>query len=363
MHRAALLIGVALSLAAGCQGESSSVSHRSATQAIRSGSPADAGAVLLIFQDAAGTEQKTCSGTVIAPHVVLTAAHCLHEDVLGEDLTEAWVFVGADVWGPEGEDGDNFYPVVARAIEPSFDLDETIADQGRGAPDLGLVATDIALPIAPAILRRSPLAWDLAGTSVRIVGYGRTDPADLDSTGARREAAVTVTDVIEGTVIVDGEETTGMCEGDSGGPLYLLVGDVEVLAGVASFLDDYDCTKTALYARVDTFVDALVAPFVAEHDAGFALPDEPEDPASSAATSSAVATSPSSSGAGGGGDGAGGAGEDADDAGEDADDAATGEGEEGCAFAAGPADSPGRFALMMAFAMFHAGLRRRRARA
>ena len=70
--------------------------------------------------------EQSCTGTLISPHVVLTAAHCIVEDVT--DPTELVVFTGPD---ESNLAGGVLHEVVAAPLYPTYGTnpeDEDIGD-------------------------------------------------------------------------------------------------------------------------------------------------------------------------------------------------------------------------------------------
>lgn len=194
---------------------------------ITGGTPAPDPAVVALVRG----NQLVCTGTVIAPHVVLTAAHCvspLPEVVLGDSLAGA-------------------HHVVAVAIvAPGFDA-ATLAQ------DAALLVTVDALGVAPLPTATS-LGALATGSTIRIVGYGATVAGD--DTPPVRRAGTSRVDAIDDRIHSSGapEQT---CEGDSGGPAMF---DGRVV-GIAS-AGDAACTSYAIHTRVDLHAD-LIADVVA----------------------------------------------------------------------------------------------------
>ncbi len=207
---------------------------------ITGGSPSGDAAVVALAQG----DALECSGTVIGPHAVLTAAHCvtgtLPEIALGDTLATAVR-----------------QAVIAAFVHPAFDA-QTLDH------DIAVLVVDPPLAIAPM-----PYATALfadAGASIRIVGYGWTVAGDTSP--AVRRTGTSQIDSIDGLRIVSHGAPEQACEGDSGGPALLDAGGGEQIVGVASS-GDTTCTQLAKHTRVDTHAD-FIADVVARSAAGAA---------------------------------------------------------------------------------------------
>ncbi len=233
--------------------------------------PDDTAAVLVVIQKLPSSE-KVCSGTIVAPHVVLTAAHCLDERVLGEGYTH-YVFTGDDINdAAQADDRKRWITVKSKHFDPAYDPAVLSGDH-----DIGVIVTKSKLTPTPLPMLRRALAESDVGQAVRVIGYGLTDPQDSASSGTRYQIGSTITAVLSGELVRNTEGHSEACEGDSGGPTLLVDGDHEVVAGVHSWGEhSTSCTGPDHDARVDTHLDFLT-PLIEAADPGFLPPLPPPD--------------------------------------------------------------------------------------
>jgi hypothetical protein len=184
--------------------------------------------------------RAVCTGTIVAPHVVLTAAHCAA-------LPIDRVFVGADPRAP-----GVLREIVATRTHPEFNA-------VNRAHDLALLVVDPALPGAPIPMRaRDDL---VVGQEVRVVGFGLTEKLDTAPL-RKREGIAAIAAVAEQDFSLR-PAPAQPCRGDSGGPVLAQIDGAEHLIGVVSD-GDIECTARSRAMRVDRELGSFIAPFLAE---------------------------------------------------------------------------------------------------
>ncbi len=200
-----------------------------------------------------------CTGTLIAPRWVLTAAHCI-SSYQGMPILPFFVkfYVGTDAnasWGgtpPAGQlyQADEFFP------HP--DYDSSMLTVGH---DIGLVRLKTDVPgVEPVTINRRSLRGQHLGAAVVYVGFGVSNGVQQTGSGVKRMTTVPLTWFDTGAYYGE-PEGSGTCHGDSGGP-GLLQMDQDgtwsqigvVSAGTESPTTPGDpcLTGIGIYTRVDT---------------------------------------------------------------------------------------------------------------
>lgn len=193
-------------------------------------------------------EEVRCSGVLIAPRVVLTAAHCL-EDRRPDELEIA---LGPDVRSPDVR----FEAVDRGLIHPGYRPGQPVAGH-----DLALLRLRRPLTITPLAVVDATPAELVVGASVDLVAYGA--PADRTDGGARLRASATLTEVTAT------ELTTGAggvpCGADSGGAVVLTTADGPRLVGAIK-ASGAGCTAPGLATALADEDAGFLAPFIAAAD-------------------------------------------------------------------------------------------------
>ncbi len=233
----------------------------------------------------------SCSGTLIAPDVVLTAGHCT-----GIEPTE----VVANTTNYNG--GGQHIAIESITAYPDYQQKFDVAVVVLVSPVVGVAPRSVA--------GHCTFSGFADETMVHLVGFGLTDEAGVGANTALREAMAPVLDATcsggngcRDAIAPQGEFVAGgnggdSCFGDSGGPVYLDTARGPVLvAAVSRGLDDSatPCGGGGIYVRTDkvlAWIERTTGREIAKD-----CPDEVAEAADDGATDSSVGCSSARGGA------------------------------------------------------------------
>jgi secreted trypsin-like serine protease len=187
-----------------------------------------------------------CTGTLIAPNVVLTAAHC--------DLGSPRVFVSFDTK----------FSSKSKLLPGTFYHDPQYNFAQNDPHDIAVVVLD--KPVSGVTPARLPQAGQLDGLKVNqkftVVGYGGQEPVNqpggpvIAFLDTREFATASLNSVNPAWLRLSQNPATGdsgACYGDSGGPNFLGAGasETNVIAGT-TITGDALCKATNVVYRTDT---------------------------------------------------------------------------------------------------------------
>lgn len=224
-----------------------------------------------------------CTGTVVAPRIVLTAGHCV-EDIESGQLTPAADFaVATGVSDLTTVPAANISRVSQAVVDPAFRPSLLRNDAG-----LLVLATPTTAP-ALGMASASDSSLLAAGTPLSIAGWGLTDPNAKDITGDLLAASTIVqstsycrnkvaqyypfySSATQLCAIDPPGYSSGSCHGDSGGPAIARSNGVPVQVGIISLGESKCATRLPdVFTRVDR-VSSWVAAWIAAVEAGGPTP-------------------------------------------------------------------------------------------
>ncbi len=154
------------------------------------------------------TRGAVCSSVVLAPDLLLTAAHCVEPKA-----DYAVAIIGA---GPP-----KLIPALRVAVHPRFDADQFRTR--RPTPDLALLklAEPLPAPFQPAPLTTAE-GLPAKGSDFTLAGFGVTAEGATKSAGTLRTVRLPAIGTTGGIMVrlAPSQGSAGACTGDSGGPAF-----------------------------------------------------------------------------------------------------------------------------------------------
>lgn len=186
--------------------------------------------VLLMMADK-NKNYSTCTGTPIADDVILTAAHCVKEAVVVSAIFKTALCENDQLKKEE------FIIATDWKYHSKY--------KGIGGNDVAIVKLSRSIPSDYQVSKVFDGKSEITSNTLTLVGYGRTFEKDdglpqLRKTYKTLKQEVGLTDDPESDILVIDQETTGICNGDSGGPVFIEANYELQVVGVNSFVSNPD---------------------------------------------------------------------------------------------------------------------------
>ena len=150
------------------------------------------------------TFESLCTGTIIAPNVVMTAAHCFPRNFRGFEVITS--------------NGDSFFTLDAYAPNAWFDSRSAGSDIAVAYIDPAFVSRN---GITPIPVSSDLILEEFIGDDVIVSGFGKIESNAQNSSPFPRSTFMTVSSADAGTFTAadtSSDKTGNACAGDSGAP-------------------------------------------------------------------------------------------------------------------------------------------------
>jgi len=220
-----------------------------------------------------------CTGTLIAPDVVMAAAHCFDPAALTMgygtvNRADYYISFATDMAALAVQQSTDFpedaAPGASFVVNPEFSLDAMNDVNGPGDyKDISLLflVTPVTSIEPEVVITADEANQVVADAPVQIAGWGQQTQTSTGETppagtvGIKNCADSFISELADWELVVGADSSTSRkCHGDSGGPTYLTVDTPHArtrrVIGVTSHAYDMtDCARGGVDTRVDVWLD------------------------------------------------------------------------------------------------------------
>ena len=220
----------------------------------REGSPEAKSTVNIMLRDPSNPSKikQHCTGTLISKQLVLTAGHC----IVTTNANLYRIYLGPAQSRDSSSSPDSFFTVESLIRHEKYN-DGIIVNPSNEFFDIAMLklSREIPEPYIPARLPSSNLELG-SGENLLISGFGKKlEFGRIVPSQKLRSAEVKVENGnLSPTHFSTRVVSSGVCDGDSGGPAYINDGHSLTLVGVTSF-GDSRCSESNFFVAVSRFLN------------------------------------------------------------------------------------------------------------